>query len=245
MFTLFFAGREFAPKAIINDVNIQDYLESHYFDALAYLARKIHDAGGIEDTVLLGWETINDPSLGLVGCKDLSKIMQAHQHRKTTCPSPFQCMLGGQGEPTYVTFCKSSQIARGKRWVDPGGLKAWLSSDYDEKYHWKRDPGWKLDKCLWAQHGVWNPETRELVRRDYFRWDRKGTEMNEKMWTKRYFMSHIERFTQTIRDIHPNAIIFIQPPPLFEPPVVEHGKLWRLVYSPHFYDGLTLNKKRW
>ena len=68
MFTLFFVGHEFTPKAIINDVNIQDYLEDHYLNAFRKLAQRIHNAHDLEDRVLIGWENNNDPSIGLVGC---------------------------------------------------------------------------------------------------------------------------------------------------------------------------------
>ncbi len=51
MFTLFFAGREYAPKAIINGVNIQDFLEGHYLNALRHLAQRIHDARNLESHV--------------------------------------------------------------------------------------------------------------------------------------------------------------------------------------------------
>ena len=245
IFTLFFARREFAPKAIINNFNIQDYLETHYFNALAHLAGRIHDAGNLEDTTVIGWESMNDPWIGLVGSTDLSKIMPA-QNGRTTCPSPFQCMLGGEGAPIRAMFYGPLQIWRGTKTVNPHGCKAWLSSEkFDEKYGWKRGPDWKLGDCIWAQHGVWDPVKRELLRPDYFHRDREGVEMNEKRWTSDHFMPHITRFTETIRNIHKNAIIFVQPPPLFQPPDLKLKNIPRYVYTPHWYDGLTLTEKRW
>ena len=74
MFTLFFAGLEYAPKAILNGVNIQDYLQTHYLNALRYLAERIHEANDLEDTTVIGWENLNEPSIGMVGCTDLNSM---------------------------------------------------------------------------------------------------------------------------------------------------------------------------
>lgn len=53
MFTLFWAGRDFAPSAIIDGVNIQNYLQSHFIAACKYLAKRIHDAGDLEGDALI------------------------------------------------------------------------------------------------------------------------------------------------------------------------------------------------
>src|SRR5579859_4946968 len=136
MFTLFFAGREYAPKAIINGMNIQDYLESHFFNALKYLAQRIHDAGNLENTTVIGWENINEPCVGYVGYTNLNIVMSSQQLRKTTCPTGFQCMLLGEGIPTKVDVYDWTQFGPGKtgsRLVDPKGAKAWLTTDADDK----------------------------------------------------------------------------------------------------------------
>lgn len=57
MFTLFFGGKIFAPKCIVSangkSMNIQDYLQKHYFDALIQLARRINEEKDLEDYVVV------------------------------------------------------------------------------------------------------------------------------------------------------------------------------------------------
>ena len=62
VFTLFFGGRDFAPKCIIDGKNIQDYLQDHFIGALAHLAKRIHEAGDLENEVVIGWESMNEPN---------------------------------------------------------------------------------------------------------------------------------------------------------------------------------------
>ena len=250
MFTLFFAGREYAPKAIINGVNIQDFLEDHYLNALRYLAQKIHDAGNLEDSTIIGWENMNEPSVGLVGYTDLNIVMPTQQLRKTTCPSAFECMLLGEGISCNIDVYDWTQVGprkTGSKFVDTKGLKAWMLSDeYDKKYGWHRDPGWILGECIWAQHGIWDTKTRKLLRPDYFLYNKKGDEVDNDIWLRDHFMVHFGRYSEMVRSVHGNAIMFLQPPVMFVPPVIEAAaRHKRLVFSPHYYDGLTLMLKKW
>ena len=250
MFTFFFAGREYAPKAIINGVNIQDFLQDHYLGALQYLAQRIHQAGDLEDSTVIGWESINEPSIGLVGYTDINIVMSSQQLRKTTCPSAFQCMLLGEGIATKVEVYDWTNLGpqkQGARLIDPKGQKAWLSSDeFDKKYGWHRDPNWKLGECIWAQHGVWDVQSRTLLRPHYFFLNGNGEEVNNDVWLRDFFMIHFKRYTETIRSVHKNAIMFLQPPVMFIPPTLKTGpRDGRLVFSPHYYDGLTLILKKW
>jgi hypothetical protein len=56
-----------------------------------------------------------------------------------------------------------------------------------------------------------------------------------------HFISLITR----IREAHPKAIPFINPPIFSEPPrIAEDVKQGRIALSTHFYDGLTMLGKR-
>lgn len=68
MFTLFFAGNTFAPKTRVEGVPIQDYLQSHYFNAIKRVAARLKDLPHV-----LGYDTLNEPSAGWIGWQDLNQ----------------------------------------------------------------------------------------------------------------------------------------------------------------------------
>ncbi|KAI8854346.1 glycoside hydrolase superfamily, partial [Chytridium lagenaria] len=78
MFTLFFGGKTFAPQCLGPDgTNIQDFLQNHYFGAFAELAKRIALASvefGLEDEVVIGYDTLNEPHPGFIGVPNLSII---------------------------------------------------------------------------------------------------------------------------------------------------------------------------
>jgi len=158
-------------------------------------------------------------------------------------------MLLGEGIATKVDVYDWTRLGpwkQGSTIVNPRGCKAWLSSNsYDKKYGWQRDPGWKLGKCIWAQHGVWDLETRTLSRPDYFLFNRYGKKLDHDGWLRDYFMAHFRRYSEMVRSVHKDAIMFLQPPVMFVPPVLSPSERKRLVFSPHYYDGLTLMLKKW
>jgi len=90
--TLFFAGRDFAPKCIIDGVNIQDYLESHYIAAVSHLAVRLREAGGLLDECVIGWDSLNEPFEGLCGLEDITVVPEHQQLKKGSNPTPFQSM---------------------------------------------------------------------------------------------------------------------------------------------------------
>nr|KMM69515.1 cytoplasm protein [Coccidioides posadasii RMSCC 3488] len=252
IFTLFWAGKDFAPKAIINGKNIQDFLQGHFIAAVKHLAKRIHEAGDLENEVVIGWESINEPNRGLVGYQDISVIPPEQQLQLGTSPTAFQGMLTGSGRACEITtwaFGNFGPRQTGRELVDPKGATVWLSSEYsDSKYGWKRDPQWKLGECLWAQHGVWDPATDTLLKKDYFAKDPKtGEQLDYDGFTNQYFLEHYRNYRDAIRSVHADAILFCQPPVMEIPPAIKDtaDDDPNMVHAVHFYDGLTLMTKHW
>ncbi|KAK6543230.1 hypothetical protein TWF694_007126 [Orbilia ellipsospora] len=251
MFTLFFAGRDFAPKAIIDGQNIQDYLQSHYINATVHLAKRIKESEDLEDCVVIGWESFNEPNHGLIGYQDLTKIPADQQLQKGTSPTAWQGILTASGRPCEIETWELGSMGSyrtGKTLVDPKGAHAWLDSSHnDAKYGWRRDPGWRLGECIWAQHGVWDITTGMLLRFDYFSKTPTGEIITADVFCNTYFMNHWKRWAQAVRDVHQNSLLLLQHPVWVIPPILdeETKAMGRIVYAPHYYDGLTLMSKKW
>lgn len=252
IFTLFFAGKDFAPNAIIDGKNIQDYLTDHFVGACRHLAEGIHAAGDLENEVVIGWESMNEPNRGLISWQDLSVIPSEQKLQKGTSPTAWQAILTGSGRACEVDtfeFGSFGPYKSGRELIDPEGTMAWLPSDYDDtKYGWKRDPGWRLGECLWAQQGVWDPSEDKLLKKDYFsKVPGSGEKLDYELFTNTYFMDHYRKYRDAIRGAHGDAIMFCEAPVLEIPPDIKgtEDDDPLMVFASHYYDGLTLLTKHW
>jgi hypothetical protein len=252
IFTLFFAGRAFAPKAIMNGKNIQDYLQDHFIVACRHLAVRIHEAGDLENEVVVGWESMNEPHRGLVGWPDLTVVPEEQKLQKGTSPTAWQAILTGSGRACEIStweFGGMGPYRSGAVLVDPKGESAWLPVDFDDsRYGFKRDPDWKLGECIWAQHGVWDPSTDTLLDQHYFATNPITKEkLSYEYFTNHYFMDFYRNYRNAIRGVHRDCIMMCQPPVLELPPTVKGtaDDDPNMIYAPHYYDGLTLMTKKW
>ena len=252
IFTLFFAGKEYAPKAIIDGKNIQDYLQDHFIEANRHLARRIKEAGDLESDVVIGWESINEPNRGLIGWQDITVIPEDQKLQKGPSPTAWQAILTGSGRACEMDsweFGGLGPYKAGTELVDPKGDSAWLPAHYDDsKYGWQRDPGWKLGECIWAQHGVWEPSSDRVLKKNYFARDpRSGKKIDYEYFTNAFFMPYYRKHRQAIKTVLEDAIMFCQPPVLEIPPSIKgtEDDDPNMVFAPHFYDGVTLMMKKW
>lgn len=259
LFTLFFAGKTFAPKCIINGVNIQDYLESHFINACRHFARRIHaetEGEGLNDSII-GWESMNEPGHGYIGNEDISEIPKCQQVKLYTVPTGAQGMALGSGipqtMPRYEFGSMGPKIVESQVKVDPKGAKVWLlenkRSKLDEHYGWKRGPEWEAGRCIWNIHGVWIYNNGfELKKKNYFAVDNAGKAINHSRFVDEIFTNHWIAYRKALREAVPeDSFMFFQPPVLAKPPPLKQRGLVDkyMVYAPHYYDGLTLMLKHW
>ena len=263
LFTFFFAGRDFAPKCVIDGENIQDWLQEHFINAIGKMADKIRDAGDLLDECVIGWDSMNEPFEGLCGWQDLnvSPVAQGSTLKKGTHPTPAQSLRLGMGQAQTVenwTFSTLGPSRHGSVTIDPKGYTIWADPSTETldgvhpKWGWKRDKEWVLGTCIWAQHGVWDIETGYVLRPDYFRYlptshpNSKDDVTPEVEFIADYWKPHFLSFAERIRSSHPNAILFVQPPVFAPPPPIGNDVLkGRAALSAHYYDGLTLVTRHW
>jgi Glycoside hydrolase family 5 C-terminal domain len=253
MFTLFFAGKDFAPKCIIDGQNIQDWLQSHYIAAFGLLADRIRDAGDLLDECVIGWDSLNEPFEGLCGNLNLNDMATETTAalKKGPMTTPAQGLRLGMGQPQTVDswrFGSMGPTKEGQVTIDPQGVTMWLKPSEEredgvhEKWGWKRNPGWKLGTCIWAQHGVWDIQSGEITLPDYFGY----VSGRRVVFIDDYWKTHWQAFSKRIRASHPESIMFVQPPVFVQPPNIDSDDLkGRCAYSAHYYDGLTLVSRHW
>ena len=122
MFTLFFGGNDFAPATKIDGVPVQEYLQSHYINAIKQVALRLKDLPNV-----VGYDSLNEPGGGFIGSKDLN----THQHSLLalgTSPTPYQAMLLGAGYPQEVDVLQmgfSGAKATGKKLLNSNGERLW------------------------------------------------------------------------------------------------------------------------
>ena len=215
MFTLFFAGEDFAPRLSIEGESIQAYLQRHYIEAMAQVARRLKGLPGV-----LGYDSLNEPAPGYIGWKDLSLLEGAPRIGDT--PSPYQSMLLGAGiaQEVEVWELRTTGLRRsGRRTIDPGGVRAWL-------------PG---HECPWREHGVWDLDGSgrpHLIQPGYFR-EVRGRRVD---FNRDYLRPFINRYAAAIRREDPSALIFVETIPDHPLPVWGPEDAPRVVAAPHWYD---------
>lgn len=155
IWTLFFAGRTFAPKCVIDGVNIQDWLQDHYINAVSELVKRVGAADGLFEECVLGWDSLNEPGEGLIRIRDLSVIPEHQPVRLGSVPTPFENMQLAMGEAIevpYYNFGAMGPYKNGTVVLDPEGTKLWLSKEADRergagRWGWKRGPEWEIGEC--------------------------------------------------------------------------------------------------
>ena len=219
MFTLFFGGETFAPNLLVDGRNIQDYLQEHYVRAFAQVARRIKHLPNV-----VGFDTMNEPHFGLIGVPDL----RSHDHllfQRGVMPSPAQAIFLANGFaqdcPDFGSPLPSFPPKRvSSLRLDPEGATVWREGCGD----------------VWRAQGVWDVDSDgqpRMLRPAHFA---------NRDFTQDFLKPFTERFAAGIQAVMPAAHIFVEAEPFRPPPKYDRSD--KLVYAPHFYDGITLFTRR-
>jgi hypothetical protein len=222
MFTLFFAGNDFAPRTHIDGAPAQLYLQRHYIDSVRQVAQRVSGQSHV-----IGYDTLNEPMPGYIGLRELTAA--PGPLRIGYAPSPFESMLLGSGiacevDEWRMTFLGARRI--GRRLLNPSGVRAWLP-----------EAG-----CIWLANGVWKVDesgSGVLLRPDHF----CAVGGREVDFSQDYLKPFALALAKGIRSVHPQATIFLETEPRRSPPIWAGEDPSGFVYAPHWYDALTLLMK--
>jgi len=227
MFTLFFGGDLYAPKAKIDGVPAQQYLQDHYINAIVKLAEYVKNESNV-----LGYDTLNEPSSGFIGLKDLDTAL---------FPAPlgwyltaFQSMRLGSGESVNASVFEHPTIFSRIETLNLKKVSAWQSEKND----------------IWRNEGIFEPSRdgkhAKVLRSDHFAKNANGEEVN---FVDDFMAPFFMKFKKAIRKVHPNTIIFAEgyinpnkPLHHYAPKDMEVDD--KTAWAPHYYDGMTLVLKK-
>ncbi|MDR0486686.1 MAG: cellulase family glycosylhydrolase [Treponema sp.] len=225
MFSLFFAGKVYAPDVCIDGENIQDYLQNCYIGAFQHARRRLKNC-----TAIKGWGVMNEPHMGFTGHQNLEwaeNIMVPVGPR----PSPWQAICAASGFPVKVPVYSAASL--GKRIAryetfNPDGV-----SLFREGF-----------SCPWKQAGVWTDDgTPRLLRSDHF----SLYQNRRPVFVDDFLKPFIVKFVNTIKEADERTFFFIEGMPHCSQ-AASHVS-WgaddppNVISAFHWYDGFALFTK--
>ncbi len=222
MFTLFFAGDVYAPKTTIDGDSVKDWLQKRYFAAMRHAYRRWKDCSAI-----VGWGTMNEPHPGFIGYKHLERLQNCPV-KTGPIPNAFQAMAAASGFSVEVPIYKTGLLgihSRGIARINSDGLNL-----FKDEYG-----------CPWEREGVWKKVEGEpvLQKADYFA-RYKNSPIH---FADDFLKPFLKRFAETLREVNPNTLIFIEGVPEEGHPHWLPSDGDGYINAFHCYDGPTLFTK--
>ncbi len=223
MFTLFFGGNDFAPALKIDSISAQDYLQTHYLNAIKQVALKLKGLPNV-----IGFDTFNEPGAGYIGMTDLNAFGLL---KNGIMPTPFEGMVLGGGNSLEVEryeFALTGSKVKGKVLVNPNKFSAWKNSELD----------------IWKNAGVWNYDSQQkatVLKPNYF------TQINGKQvdFSKDYFKPFALAFQKEMHSVDSSWLIFVEHALFHRLPEFTAPESNNFVNAGHWYDIGTLLTKEY
>jgi hypothetical protein len=233
MWTLFFAGREFAPGLIIEGRNVQDYLQDHYLGAMREVARRVRDLPNV-----MGFDSLNEPHWGWIGQRlSYRHLGPSEDNPLRATPglawSPLDGLAVSHGVPTAVpllTFDRASRtmVATRAQTMNPQRASIWKDDAIDPL---QQAGAWRLNA----------DGSYEVLRDNFFQQvgDRKVDFITD------YLGPFFSGVAAVIREVNREWILFAELDPLsgFIGPGFPTDTPPNTVNANHWYDITTLATK--
>ncbi|CAK4691868.1 unnamed protein product [Aphanomyces euteiches] len=226
MATLFWAGNKLAPGVLMHGKPVQEFLQSHYTNAMVQVANVVADMDHV-----MGFGTMNEPPTGYIGVKDIKQHFKETELKLGYAPTPYQgmCLANGIDKKVEVWSTGLNQYILGKcdrkEKIKLGGKRAWQDGV----------------PCIWEKLGLYSYDAEKkepkALRRNYFANIDFGTEC---------YAPFATAYIEAIRNVIPQAILFVEMPPLeFLTTPFPKINIPRSVNAMHWYDPLTLFLRTW
>lgn len=219
MFTLFFAGNDFAPNTMIEGVPVQDYLQSHFINSIAEIAKRVKNMDNV-----LGFGPLNEPGSGYIGIKDLTQPSDGTILGKA--PTPYETIIAASGKSIEVPYNKIGRFGvkkDGTRTFNPEGISIWER------------------ECIWKKEGVWDGNNK-ILKADHFA-IKNGESIN---FFRDYLRPFSIDYITKIREEIPDSLLFLEGEPLAGDGIHwEKDDPKDVVNAGHWYDVATLITKNY
>jgi len=224
MWTLFFAGNDFAPDFLIDGVKAQDYLQGHFIKCQVEVAKRLKKMPHV-----LGFDIINEPNMGFVGAPMSyfnPDVQMGHAF------SPIDSLYSANGKtivvPWYSFVWRKLRLAKTKiRTVHPDKVSIWMDGRQDPFYGraWEDRDG----KAV-------------ILKEDFFQ-EVNGRTVN---YDRDHYAPLINRTAKALREIKPDWLIFAGKDAVDNAMGSKVAGEFpeRTVYASHWYDSATLFTKR-
>lgn len=212
MWTLFFAGSDFAAAHSVNGANVQDYLQDHYLGSMRQIAIRVADQPHV-----IGFDTLNEPGEGWIG-RSLERAVNAKEGLRW---SPLAALAVASGLPTEIEYAEGGVVGQKPHIVNRDGISIWLPGSEDP---FRTAGAWDIDGNGRAV----------ALEADYFRKNKDGGNCTD----VDYMLPFFGKVANTIRSVRDDWMVFAELSPsssVYKTGFPE-GMPTQTVNASHWYD---------
>ncbi len=206
MWTLFYAGRDFAPKLLIEDeqsgqkVNVQDYFQDHFIRSMGQIAQRLKEMPHV-----FGFDSLNEPHHGFIGHKTITRNLRMLDKNDPPLPglawTPVDGMYAAAGhsfslEKIGIKISRLTLTPVGNEVVNPNKVSIWKENAPD----------------FWKEHGIWaDGDAGPTYLNDEYFCVVNGRRVE---FFRDYMLPFVLRYAEAIRAYNSNWIMLVEDEPV-------------------------------